>query len=180
MRKLALITTTLVLGLTIWAQGPKEQGKKNFEDKAAQRAEYLTIVLDLTDKQVAQFKELQVQNHQKMEEIKGKFQPTMDKMKSELKTLKESSSEDNKEKSKEIREKYKPELEPMKTAMKAEREAQDKAFTSILSKEQAEKHQKLQALKGQNKGQHHRGHANCGNGDKSKRSLSPKGGPNKK
>ncbi len=181
MKKLALITTALVLSLSLWASEIKQEGKRSFEDKAAYRVEYLTIVLDLTDKQASQLKELQGQNHGKVEEIKSTFQPTLDNMKSELKSLRENPSEENREKAKVIREKYKPELEPMRTAMKAEKEKFDKVFMASLSTAQADKYQKLKALKEKYKGQHHKGNMHGGKKPmKPNRQLTPNNAPDQK
>ncbi|MEZ5009025.1 MAG: hypothetical protein R2753_12810 [Chitinophagales bacterium] len=146
MNKLALITTALILSLSVWAQGHHDKQERSPEEKAAYQKEYLTIVLDLNDEQVAQLGDLQKMYQKKAQVIKEKYQPILDEMKTKMQELK-NNPEISEEKAKAIKDGYKEKLAPMHDAMKAQKKAFDKEFVEILNDAQGEKYLKLQALK---------------------------------
>jgi hypothetical protein len=157
MKNVIVMLALAFAGFTVSAQGPD---RTSMEEKAADRLEYMTIVLDLNTEQVAKIQKLQVAHVEKLKAIKTKYQPIMDKMKAEMKAVKASTAGDpeaGKAKMKAIHEKYKPELAPMKAAMDAEKDVFDKNLINVLDTKQAEKYKKLEAMKAAKKEEMHRG-----------------------
>lgn len=159
MKNVIVIVAMVLVSITAWAQPKGSKDGKNFstEERMNDRLEYMTIVLDLNESQVQKIKTLQKGNSETLKGIKAKYQPTMDKMKAEMKELKGNEDSDpkaTKEKMKAIKDKYKTELEPMKDEMKAAKEKFDADFKSVLNADQKAKYDKLQALKDAKKEQH--------------------------
>lgn len=160
MKNVIVIVAMVLVSITAWAQPKDSRDGKNIstEERMNDRLEYMTIVLDLNDSQVQKIKTLQKANSETLKGIKSKYQPTMDKMKAEMKELRGKDDTDpkaSKEKMKAIKDKYKAELEPMKGEMKAAKDKFDTDFKSILSADQKEKYTKLEALK-EAKKEHHK------------------------
>ncbi len=153
MKNVIVMLAFVLTGLSLSAQGPNRAPNlkdSDMEEKAEARLEYMTIVLDLTEDQVEKIQKMQVAHGEKLKAIKSKYQPTLDKMKAEMKAVKASTAGDpeaGKAKMKAIHEKYKPDLAPMKEAMDAEKAVFDKNFISVLDSKQAEKYKKLEAIK---------------------------------
>ena len=179
MNRITLVFAVLVFTLSSWAQRPNEHSKISGEEKAAYRLEFLTIVLDLTEKQVGQLSEIQQGSIMAIDKIKTQYQPILDKRDEEFKELKKKSfaAEDkakSKEEMKAVKEKYKNKLAPMRSAIEEEKTVFDKQLIKILSKEQADKYLKLQALKEKYKGDHSKASPNMIEQDKSGPQRAPK------
>jgi hypothetical protein len=153
MKNVILMLALAFTCLTVSAQGTNRSPgstKLDMEEKAEERLEYMTIVLDLTPEQVAKIKKMQLAHGEKLNAIKSQYQPILDKMKAEMKAVKastEGNPEAGKAKMKIIHEKYKPDLAPMKAAMEAEKAVFDKNLIGVLDANQAEKYKKLEAIK---------------------------------
>ena len=88
MKKLAATITALILATTMWAQPP---GPVPGERTPGPDFEKMKVVLDLTDEQVSQWKELHRQREEerlaRMEEIRGEQQARKEEMKAEREAI---------------------------------------------------------------------------------------------
>jgi hypothetical protein len=72
MKNVIVMLALAFAGLTVSAQGPD---RTSMEEKAADRLEYMTIVLDLNTEQVAKIQKMQVAHVEKLKAIKQNISP---------------------------------------------------------------------------------------------------------
>lgn len=129
------------------------QGGKHSSDHAANRLEYLSIVLDLTETQHAGIRDLQSEHIAAVTGINETFKPVMDEMREVLKNIRlenldgGESFESSREKAESVRAQYEEQLAPMRKALDDERDAFHERLKALLQPDQLEKYEALTAWK---------------------------------
>lgn len=154
MKKLKLtVATILIVGSTVWAQGPMEKHEKSCDHKHMGSKEYTGNKcvksktnsygswmgeLNLSEEQMKLAKEFKSQKASKIEATKQKYASTLEKVKADFKSAKETSGSErlSDEVKNEIKGKYHTELKPMYSEMKAIREDFKTSLSAILTPEQ--------------------------------------------
>jgi gas vesicle protein len=149
-----LLTALLALAVTAPAFGGEIQdGGRTLDENAANRLEYLAIVLDLSEEQAAGFRDLQVDHVQRMKDIKDQYQPLMDSLRSELEDIRHENMDTEgkfgyaRNEARSVRDKYEEKLIPMRDALKSEKDAFNDQLVTILSDEQQQKYEQLKDWK---------------------------------